>query len=337
MPSHKDFMATMKKPLVIVTRRLPERVEERMSELFDVRLNENDHPFTVAQLKKAVAEADVLVPTVTDKITAEVIGAAGPSLKLIANFGAGVDHIDLAAAQTKNLLVTNTPSVLTEDTADIAMGLILAAPRRLSEAASIMRRGEWTGWTPTFLLGHRVNGKKLGFVGLGRIGQAVARRAKGFGMELHYYKRKRLHPMVEDELGIRYWPELDEMLGFVDMVTVHCPYTPETHHLLDARRLGLMKPESYLINTARGSVVDEAALTTALAERRIAGAGLDVYEREPHVSPELLKLHNVVLLPHVSSATIEGREEMGMKVVVNIKSYVDGHKPPDRLLFTNAV
>lgn len=321
------------KPRVIVTRHLPEAVEARLAELFNATLNVGDVAMSEAELIAAVREAEVLVPTVTDKISAAVINAAGPQLKMIANFGAGVDHIDLAAARAKNILVTNTPSVLTEDTADIAMGLILAAPRRLSEAAAVVRRGEWTGWTPTFMLGHRVNGKKLGLIGMGRIGQAVARRAKGFGMEIHYFKRKRLHASVEAEFGAIYHADLDAMLGAVDIVSINCPYTPQTHHLLDEKRLAKMRPDCYLINTARGAIVDEAALTRALSEGRLAGAGLDVYENEPQMSEALRKLPNVVLLPHISSATIEGRTQMGEKVLINIQSYIDGHTPPDRVLF----
>lgn len=334
MPKNSLFASD--RPRVIVTRKLPEPVEQRMRELFDVRLNADDTPLSEAELKAAVAEAEILVPTVTDRISAEVLAAAGSQLKLIANFGVGVDHIHLATAKAKGITVTNTPSVLTEDTADIAMGLILAAPRRLSEAAALVRRNEWHGWTPTFLLGHRVNGKKLGIIGMGRIGQAVARRAHGFGMEVHYHNRKPAHASVEQSLDATYWADVDAMLQAVDIVSLNCPYTPQTHHLMDARRIGLMGKDSYLINTARGAVVDEAALTDALRERRIAGAGLDVYENEPRMSDELRKLPNVVLLPHISSATIEGRIEMGEKVIINIKSFADGHKPRDRVLLDAA-
>lgn len=303
-----------------------------MCELFDVTLNADDTPMTEAGLIAAVQQAEILVPTVTDRISRTVLEAAGSQLQLIANFGVGVDHIDLQAARAKGITVTNTPSVLTEDTADIAMGLILAVPRRLSEAAALVRRGEWQGWTPTFLLGHRVNGKKLGIVGMGRIGQAVARRARGFGMEVHYHNRRPVHASVEEGLEARYWEDLDAMLQAVDIVSLNCPYTPQTHHLMDARRLALMGADGYLINTARGAVVDEGALTVALQERRIAGAGLDVYENEPQISDALRRLPNVVLLPHISSATIEGRIEMGEKVLINIRSFVDGHKPRDRVL-----
>lgn len=307
-----------------------------MQQLFDVRLNADDTPMTEAELIAAVKEAEILVPTVTDKISQRVLDEAGSQLKLIANFGVGVDHIHLATAKAKRITVTNTPSVLTEDTADIAMGLILAAPRRLSEAAALVRRDEWQGWTPTFLLGHRVNGKKLGIIGMGRIGQAVARRARGFGMEVHYHNRKPAHPSVEQAVEATYWDDVDAMLEAVDIVSLNCPYTPQTHHLITAERLAKMGADSYLINTARGAVVDEAALTVALRERVIAGAGLDVYENEPRMSDELRKLPNVVLLPHISSATIEGRGEMGEKVLINIKSFVDGHKPRDRVLLEDA-
>lgn len=307
-----------------------------MAQLFDVQLNENDVALTEKELVAAMQEADVLVPTVTDKLHAGLIAQAGAQLKLIANFGAGTDHIDLKAAKEKGLVVTNTPSVLTEDTADITMALILAAPRRLSEGAALMRRGEWKGWAPTAMMGHRVNGKKLGLVGMGRIGQAVAHRARGFGMELHYHKRKQLHADVEKEMGVRYWADLDAMLEAVDIVSINCPYTPQTHHLFTAERLKKMGPDSYLINTARGAIIDEMALIEALQNGTIAGAGLDVYEHEPQVPQSLLELGNVVLLPHICSATVEGRTQMGEKVLINIQSFVDGHKPPDRLLLNQA-
>jgi len=322
----------MKNPKVFVTRKLPAPVEARMKELFEATLNAEDRPLTSAQLHAAVKNADILVPTVTDVIDAALINAAGPQLKMIANFGAGVDHIDLLAAKTKGILVTNTPSVLTEDTADIAMALILAAPRRMAEGAGIMRRKEWTGWSPTFLMGHRVAGKKLGLLGMGRIGQAVARRAQGFGLAIHYNKRKRLHESVEQELGATYWDNLDAMLEHIDILSIHCPATAETQHLLSAARLAKMKPESYVINTARGSIIDEAALISALKERRIAGAGLDVYEHEPNINPGFYECPNIVLLPHISSATWEARVEMGEKVIINIRSFMDGHKPKDRVL-----
>ena len=322
----------MKKPVVFVTRKLPSAVETRMMELFDTHLNASDTPMSEQEMIAAMQHADVLVPTVTDVISSQVISAAGERLKLIANFGAGVDHIDLMAAKEKGITVTNTPSVLTEDTADIAMALILAAPRRLAEGAQLVRAGEWKGWSPTFMLGRRVAGKKLGIIGMGRIGQAVARRAKGFGLSIHYHKRKRLHESVETELEATYWQDIDQMLPHMDIVSINCPHTPETHHLISAQRLAQMKPESFIINTARGGIIDEQALIGALTSREIAGAGLDVYENEPHIDPALVALDNVVLLPHISSSTHEARLEMGEKVLINIRSFTDGHKAPDRVL-----
>lgn len=322
----------MNKPLVVVTRKLPDVIEARMKELFNARLNISDAPMTREELRAAASKADVLVPTVTDVIDADIIAHGGTQLKLIANFGAGIDHIDLNAAKTRGITVSNTPSVLTEDTADIAMALILAAPRRMAEGAKLVREGKWAGWSPTFLLGRRVAGKKLGIIGMGRIGQAVARRAKGFGLQLHYHKRKRLHETVEQELGVTYWENLDEMLTQIDILSIHCPFTPETRHMMYDARIRMMKPESYLINTARGAIVDEKALISALRDKRIAGAGLDVYENEPHVNPDFLTLENVVLLPHISSSTIETRTAMGEKVLINIRSHMDGHKAPDRVL-----
>jgi glyoxylate reductase len=323
---------SQKKPLVVVSRKLPEAIETRLMELFDARLNVDDKPLTKAQLIEAVKTADVLVPTVTDKIGADVLGEAGPKLKLVANFGVGVDHIDLATAKKKNLLVTNTPDVLTEDTADMTMALILAAPRRMGEGERLLRAGEWKGWAPTQLMGRRVSGKRLGIVGMGRIGTAVARRARGFGISIHYHNRKRVHPDTEAELEATFWESLDQMLAHMDIISVNCPSMPATFHLLSERRLQLLRPEAYLVNTARGNVVDEAALIKLLMAKKIAGAGLDVYENEPTVPPKLRNLDNVVLMPHMGSATVEGRIAMGEKVIVNIKSFVDGHKPPDRVL-----
>ena len=322
----------MKKPLVVVTRKIPGTVEARMQELFDTRLNVLDAPMSQEALVQAVQEADVLAPTVTDAIDAEIIAAAGDQLKLIANFGAGVDHIDLEAAKARGITVTNTPGVLTEDTADITMALILAAPRRLAEGTQLVRDGQWPGWSPTFLMGRRVAGKQLGIVGMGRIGQAVARRAQGFGLAVHYHKRNQLHESVEEELNATYWGDLDAMLAEMDIISINCPHTPETHHMFSSERLAKMKPEAYLINTSRGSLVDEGALAKALADGKLAGAGLDVYEHEPEIHSGLLALENVVLLPHIGSATIESRTAMGEKVLVNIRSFVDGHKPPDRVL-----
>jgi glyoxylate reductase len=323
-----------KKPLVIVTRKLPDAIETRMMELFDTRLNLDDTPLTQGQLVAAVQQADVLVPTITDRVDAAVLAQAGPRLKLIASFGTGVDHIDIASARTRGITVTNTPAVLTEDTADMTMALILATSRRLAEGERLIREGKWTGWGPTFMLGHRLWGKRLGIVGMGRIGQAVARRGRGFGLSIHYHNRRRAQEDVEQELEATFWESLDQMLARVDIVSVNCPHTPATYHLLSARRLKLLRPHCVIVNTARGEVIDEDALTRMLINREIAGAGLDVFEHEPAVSPKLLKLDNVVLLPHMSSATIEGRIDMGEKVIINIKTFADGHRPPDRVLET---
>ncbi len=325
-------MPDRKRPLVVVTRKLPDVIETRMMELFDAKLNLDDRPMTAAELKEAMATADVLVPTVTDRIDAAVIGAAGPGLKLIANFGNGVDHIDLKAARDKGVAVTNTPGVLTEDTADMCMALILAVARRIAEGERLVRSGAWTGWAPTLMLGTRLKGKRLGIIGMGRIGQALARRAKGFGLSIHYHNRRRLHPDLEQELEATYWDSLDQMLSRVDVVSINCPRTPATYHLLNARRLQLLKPSAIVVNTSRGEVIEEAQLARMLQMREIAGAGLDVFEREPAIDPKLLALDNVVLLPHMGSATYESRVEMGEKVIVNIKSHVDGHPPPDRVL-----
>jgi glyoxylate reductase len=321
-----------KKPLVVVTRKLPDAVEFRMLELFDARLNPDDKPMTKSQLIDAVGSASVLVPTVVDRIDAEVLAAAGPDFKLIANYGTGVDHIDLAAARAPKILVTNTPDVLTEDTADMTMALILAVPRRLAEGAGAIHNGDWKGWSPTWMLGHRIYGKRLGIIGMGRIGTAVARRARGFGLEVHYHNRNRVHPDTEAELSATYWESLDQMLARMDIVSVNCPHTPATYHLLSARRLKLLKRAAYIVNAARGEVIDEAALTGMLVAGELAGAGLDVFEHAPAVNPRLLALPNVLLLPHMGSATIEGRVAMGEKVIVNIRTFVDGHTPPDRVL-----
>ena len=321
-----------KRPLVIVTRKLPEVIETRMMELFDTRLNDDDAPMSQADLIAAMKTADVLVPTITDRIDKELIAHANPNLRLIANFGNGVDHIDLAAARERNLTVTNTPGVLTEDTADMTMALILAVPRRLAEGERLMRSGEWTGWSPTFMLGHRIWGKRLGIVGMGRVGTAVARRARGFGLSIHYHNRHRAPEEVEAELEATYWESLDQMLARMDIISVNCPHTPATYHLLSARRLKLLRPHAYVVNTSRGDVIDENALTRMLRGGEIAGAALDVFEHEPAINPKLVELDNVVLLPHISSATIEGRIDMGEKVIINIKTFVDGHAPPDRVI-----
>ena len=319
---------------VIVTRRLPDVIETRMMELFDCRLNLEDKPLSQAQLIEAVKEAEILVPTVTDRIDAAVLSQAGPQLRLIASFGTGVDHIDLKTARQRGITVTNTPGVLTEDTADMTMALILSVPRRLAEGERLVRAGDWQGWAPTGMLGHRINGKRLGIIGMGRIGSAVARRARGFGMSIHYHNRRRVHPSLEEELEATYWESLDQMLSRMDIISINCPHTPATFHLLSARRLKLIREEAYIVNTSRGEVVDENALTRALEAGEIAGAGLDVFEHEPAVNPKLLRLDSVVLLPHMGSATIEGRLAMGEKVIISIKTFVDGHTPPDRVLET---
>ncbi|WP_343714571.1 D-glycerate dehydrogenase [Inquilinus sp.] len=327
-------MAERKRPLVIVTRKLPDVIETRMMELFETRLNHDDVALDREQLAAAMAEADVLVPTVTDRIDAELLAKSGPQLKLIASFGTGVDHIDLTAAKARGLTVTNTPGVLTEDTADMTMALILAVARRLAEGERLVRGGQWTGWSPTGMLGARLGGKRLGIIGMGRIGQAVARRARAFGLSVHYHNRNRVHPEVEAELDATFWPSLDQMLSRMDIVSVNCPRTPATFHLLSARRLKLLRRDALIVNTSRGEVIDETALAQMLKQGELAGAGLDVFEREPNVNPKLLKLGNVVLLPHMGSATLEGRIDMGQKVIVNIRSFVDGHVPPDRVLET---
>src|SRR5579883_2408116 len=325
-------MTDRRKPLVVVTRKLPDAVETRMCELFDTRLHIDDVPMSHADLVAAVKTAEILVPTVTDRIDAALLSQAGEQLRLIANFGNGVDHIDVAAALQRGITVTNTPGVLTEDTADMTMALVLAVSRRLAEGERLVRDGKWQGWGPTFMLGHRIWGKRLGIIGMGRIGQAVARRAKGFGLSIHYHNRRRVHPEIEHELEATYWESLDQMLAHMDVVSVNCPHTPATYHLLSARRLKLMRPHAILVNTARGEVIDENTLTRMLAAREIAGAGLDVFEHEPAVNPKLLRLDNVVLLPHMGSATLEGRIDMGEKVIINIKTFADGHRPPDRVL-----
>ena len=320
------------KPKVILTRKLPETIETRMRELFDTTLNDSDEALSRDELEIAVKTADVLVPTVTDKVDADLIAKAGSQLRLIASFGTGVDHIDLAAAKARGITVTNTPGVLTEDTADVTMALILAVPRRIAEGDALARSGQWQGWSPTGMLGHRINGKRLGIVGMGRIGEAVARRARGFGLSVHYHNRKPVHPETEAELEATYWESLEQMLARVDIVSVNCPHTPATNHLLSRERLSLMQRSAYLVNTSRGEVVDEVALADLLAQRNIAGAGLDVYSSEPEIPAGLRDLPNVVLLPHIGSATIEGRLQMGDKVIINVQTFWDGHTPPDRVI-----
>ncbi len=317
---------------VIVTRRLPEPVETRMRELFDVELNETDEKMDAAALVDAVKRADILVPTLGDVIDQKLLAHAGKNLRLIANYGAGFDHIDVQTALQRGIMVSNTPGVLTDDTADMTMAMILAVPRRLREGTVLMQRGEWQGWSPTALMGHRITGKRLGILGMGRIGQAVARRAKAFGLQVHYHNRRRLHLDTEAALEATYWESLDQMLARVDILSIHCPHTPGTFHLLNARRLKLMKPTSFIINTARGEIVDENALTRMLRSGELAGAGLDVFEHGNDINPRLKGLDNVLLLPHMGSATVEGRIEMGEKVIINIKTFADGHRPPDQVV-----
>src|ERR1700730_7591725 len=326
-------MANRRKPLVVVTRKLPDTVETRMCELFDTRLHVNDRPMSHADLVEAVKTADILVPTVTDRIDSALLGQSGEQLRLIANFGNGVDHIDLATALQRGIPVPNTPGVLTEDTADMTMALILAVPRRLTEGAAMLRagNGEWQGWSPTWMLGHRIYGKRVGIVGQGRSGPAVAKRARAFGLQIHYHNRRRVASEIEKALEATYWDSLDQMLARMDIISIHCPHTPATYHLLSARRLALMKSTAYIVNTARGEVIDENALARMIENGELGGAGLDVFEHEPAVNPKLLNSDKVVELPHMSSATLEGRIDMGEKVIINIKTFLDGHAPPDRV------
>ena len=324
-----------KKPLVVVTRKLPDLVETRLRELFDARLNVEDKPMSEAEIVDAMREADVLVPTITDVINAGMIAQAGEQMKLIANFGNGVDHIDVTSALRRGVTVTNTPSVLTEDTADMTMALILSTARRIAEGARVIPEGRWTGWSPTWMLGRRITGKRLGIIGMGRIGQALALRARAFGMSIHYHNRRRVAQQIEEALEATYWDSLDQMLARMDFISVNCPHTPATYHLLSARRLKHLRPEAIVINTARGEVIDEAALTRMLETGEIASAGLDVFEHAPAVSDKLIALANagkVTLLPHLGSATYEGRNDQGEKVIINIKTFMDGHRPPDRVL-----
>lgn len=314
---------------VVVTRRLPEAVETRMKELFDVVLRDDDARMSRDDLAAAMRGADVLVPTVTDHIDANMLAQAGERLKLIANYGAGVDHIDVHSARQRGVLVSNTPGVVTEDTADMAMALILAVTRRIPEGLAEMQAGRWGGWAPTAHLGGRVGGRRLGILGMGRIGQAVARRANVFGMQVHYHNRRRLRPEIEQDLQATWWESLDQMLARMDIISVNAPHTPSTFHLLNARRLKLLKPSAVVVNTSRGEVIDENALTRMLRAGEIAGAGLDVFEHGHEINPRLRELPNVVLLPHMGSATVEGRAEMGEKVIINIKTFADGHRPPD--------
>jgi glyoxylate reductase len=317
---------------VVVTRRLPVPVETRLKELFDVDLRDPDTPMTREELAQAMQRADVLVPTITDTIDAPLLAQAGDRLKLIANYGAGIDHIDIATARQRGILVSNTPGVVTEDTADMVMALVLAVTRRIPEGLHLMQSGQWQGWSPMANLGGRLGGRRLGILGMGRIGQAVARRARAFGLQVHYHNRKRLRPEIEAEHEATFWESLDQMLARIDILSINCPHTPATFHLLNARRLKLMKPTAVVVNTSRGEVVDENALTRALRAGELAGAGLDVYEHGTDINPRLRELPNVVLLPHMGSATIEGRIDMGEKVIINIKTFADGHRPPDQVV-----
>jgi glyoxylate reductase len=325
-------LSRIERPSVRVTRTLLPAVEKRMAELFDTRFNANDTPLTRDALVAAMADCDVLVPTVTDSIDASIIAAAPPRLKLIASYGAGVNHIDLAAAKAKGIMVTNTPGVFTDDTADLTMALILNVPRRLGEGHRAMRNGEWSGWSPTGMLGHRIGGKTLGIIGLGRIGEAVAMRAKAFGMNIIYNKRSRLPASVEDELGVTFEPDIDRLVARSDIITLHCPLTADTDKIINAERIAHMKPNAYVINSSRGELIDEDALIAALQSGRIAGAGLDVYTHEPAVDSRFLSIPNAVLLPHLGSATVEGREASGERVITNIRVWADGHRPPDQVL-----
>ena len=320
------------KPLVIVTRRLPELVETRLMELFNTKLSIDDKPFSKKQLIDAIKEADILVPTVTDRIDTDVLEASSGKLKLIANFGNGTDHINIETAQKKNIIVTNTPGVLTEDTADMVMGLLLAVPRKVIAGENLIRSGKWEGWSPTHMMGSRIWGKRLGIIGMGSIGQAVARRAIGFGLKIHYHNRNRLPDVIEESHQATFWEDLDQMLPKMDIISINCPSTPETYHLLSRERLSSLQPHAYIINTSRGKVINEEALAELLSEGKIAGAGLDVFEREPSVSKVLLGAPNTVLLPHMGSATVEARIEMGEKVIVNIQTLLNGHRPPDRII-----
>lgn len=314
---------------VVVTRRLPEVVETRLKELFDVKLRDDDTPMTSEELADAMGHADVLVCTITDQIDAKLLGRSGEKLKLIANFGAGVDHIDVATARQRGIHVSNTPGVVTEDTADMVLALILGVTRRMGEGLRLAQSDDWQGWSPTAMLGGRIKGRRLGILGMGRIGQAVAKRAAAFGMQVHYHNRKRLRPEIEEALDATYWESLDQMVARVDILSINCPHTPSTFHLMNARRLKLMKPSAVIVNTSRGEVIDENALTRMLRSGDIAGAGLDVFERGHQINPRLKELPNAILLPHMGSATLEGRIEMGEKVIVNIKTFADGHRPPD--------
>ena len=325
-------MRRVANPRVIVTRELPDAAMGRMEQLFDTTVNRGDAAMTREQLATAMADCDVLVPTVTDQIDADLIAGAGERLKLIANFGAGVNHIDLKAARARGIIVTNTPGVLTEDTADMTMALIVSVPRRLAEGEKLVRSGQWKGWSPGGMLGHRIGGKALGIVGMGRIGQAVALRARAFGLSIHYHNRHRLPAVLEAQLAATWHESLDDMIAAIDILTIHAPRHADSENLVDARRIGLLRPHVYLINTSRGGIVDEEAMVAALEDGRLAGAGLDVWQHEPVIDPRLLALPNVVMTPHMGSATYEGRMATGDKVIANIRMWADGHRPPDQVL-----
>jgi glyoxylate reductase len=323
------------KPLVILTRRLPEGIETRMHELFDLERNTADQPLSREAMISAMQRARILVPTITDRIDAEMIAQAGPNLKLIANFGNGTDNIDVSAAMKRGITVTNTPGVLTEDMADFTMALIVAVARRFVEGVRVIPEGKWHGWSPNWMLGHRIHGKRLGIIGMGRIGLAVARRARAFGLQVHYHNRRPAPKRIEEEVQATYWDSLDRMLGRMDILSIHCPHTPATFHLMSERRLKLLKPEAILVNTARGEIVDTAALAQMLEANQLAGAALDVYEHTPDIEQRLIQLASlgkVALMPHMGSSTVESRNEMGEKVIINIKTYIDGHTPPDRVI-----
>lgn len=323
------------RPIVVVTRRLPAPVEARLTARFDVRLNVDDAPCGPGALADALRTADGVLVTVTDRLDAALLAATPRRARILANFGVGYDHIDIAAAAASGIVVTNTPGVLTDDTADLAMALVLAVARRVGEGERHVRAGAWTGWRPTHMMGARVTGRTLGIVGFGRIGRAVAARAHhGFGMPILVHTPARVDPQVLAAVGARQVATVEALLAGSDVVSLHCPATPATRHLIDASRLAAMRPDAFLVNTARGDVVDEGALVAALRAGAIAGAGLDVYESEPAVTPELLAMENVVLLPHLGSATLETRVAMGMRAVDNLVAFFAGQDPPDRVRST---
>lgn len=320
------------KPKVVVTRRLPATVENRMKELFDVELNKNDIPMSAKELAVAMGKADILVPTISDTIDSKLLARAGENLRLIASYGAGFDHIDVQTARQRGILVSNTPGVLTDDTADMTLALMLGVMRRFQEGASLIQKKSWDGWSPSAMLGTRLGGKRLGILGMGRIGSAVATRAKAFGMEINYHNRKKLHPALEAPSDAIFWENFESMLKEIDVLSINCPHTPSTFHMINGGRLSLMKDSAFIVNTSRGEVIDENALARALKNKKLAGAALDVFEARKEVNPQLRNLPNVMLLPHMGSATDEARIEMGEKVIINIKTFIDGHRPPDQVV-----